>query len=217
MKRGKTVNPVIRYFKHLNWKMALVTFVAVICMGITLAFLKIVNFGTDPYSYMNFAISETIGWSLGNWQLLFNILLFIPVLLWGRDQIGLGTVFNMVLIGYTVDATMWLLELANFPPLVENPIIRWAVMLVSLAGFILSAAVYMASGMGASPFDALSIMIAHKLPKLPFTLVRFLYDMLVTLIGFTFGGKLGVVTVLMVVFLGVAVDIVAKKLFHRNI
>lgn len=210
------MNPVISYFKKLNWKMALVTFVAVICMGITLAFLKIVNFGTDPYSYMNFAISETIGWSLGNWQLLFNVLLFIPVLLWGRDQIGLGTVFNMVLIGYTVDATMWLLGSANFPALVVNPVARWIVMLVALAAFILSAAVYMASGMGASPFDALSIMISHKVPKLPFTVVRFLYDLLATVIGLAFGGKLGVVTVLMVLFLGMAVDFVAHKLFHRN-
>lgn len=210
------MNSVIQYFKKLDRKMALITFAGVICMGITLAFLKLVNFGTDPYSYMNFAISETIGWSLGNWQLLFNILLFIPVLLWGRDQIGLGTVFNMVLIGYTVDLTMWLLELVNFPALLENPVIRWSVMLVSLAGFIFSAAIYMAAGMGASPFDALSIMIAHKLPKLPFTVVRFLYDLVVTLIGLLFGGKLGVVTVLMVLFLGISVDFVAKKIFKRT-
>lgn len=210
------MNFVVNYFKKLNWKMVLVTFVAVICMGITLAFLKIVDFGTDPYSYMNFAISETIGWSLGNWQLLFNVLLFIPVIIWGRDQIGMGTLFNMVLIGYTVDFTMWLLELARFPALVENPVTRWVVMLVALAAFIFSAATYMAAGMGASPFDAISIMLSHKLPKLPFTLVRFGYDLLATVIGLLFGGKLRIVTVLMVLFLGMAVDFVAKKVFRRT-
>lgn len=207
----------MRYLRNLDWKRALITFLGVECMGVSLAFLKFVDFGTDPYSYMNFAISETIGWSLGNWQLVFNILLFIPVLLWGRDQIGIGTVFNMVLIGYTVDLTMWLLGLANFSALMENETARWLLMPVALAAFIFSAAVYMASGMGASPFDALSIMIAHKLPKLPFTFVRLLYDLTVTLIGLLFGGKLGVVTVLMVLFLGLAVDFVAKKVFKRNI
>ena len=175
-----------------------------------------VDFGTDPYSYMNFSISEKFGWSLGNWQLICNILLFIPVLLWGRDQIGLGTLFNMIFVGYTVDGTMWLLELAGFPALMENPAARWITMILALIGFIFSAATYMASGMGSSPFDALSIMIAHKLPKLPFTVVRLVYDTVITVIGLLFGGKLGIVTILMVLFLGLAVDLVAKKVFKRK-
>lgn len=207
----------MRYLKSLDWKKVWITLISIICMGITLAFLKYVDFGTDPYSYMNFAISEAMGWSLGNWQLVFNILLFIPVLLWGREQIGPGTVFNMVLIGYTVDLTMWLLRLAGFPALMENPAMRWGIMPFALAAFIFSAATYMASGMGASPFDAISIMISHKLPKLPFTFVRFLYDLAATVIGLLFGGKLGVVTVLMVLFLGMAVDFVANKVFKRKI
>lgn len=207
---------LVNYFKNLNWKTVLITLISVIIMGISLAFLKYVNFGTDPYSYMNFSIAETIGWQLGNWQLLMNVLLFIPVLIWGRDQIGMGTLFNMVLVGYTIDGTMWLLDLIGFGAWMGQPAAPWIVMPFALLVFIFSAATYMASGMGASPFDAISIMIAHKLPKVPFTVVRFAYDTIVTLIGFLFGGKLGLVTVLMVIFLGVAVDFVAKKVFKRN-
>lgn len=206
----------MNYFKNLNWKTVLITLISVVVMGIALAFLKYVNFGTDPYSYMNFSIAETIGWQLGNWQLLMNVLLFIPVLIWGRDQIGMGTLFNMVLVGYTIDGTMWLLDLIGFGAWMEQPASPWIVMPFALLVFIFSAATYMASGMGASPFDAISIMIAHKLPKVPFTVVRFAYDAVVTLIGFLFGGKLGLVTVLMVIFLGVAVDFVAKKVFKRK-
>lgn len=207
---------IILYFKNINWKRAAITFFAVFFMGVFLGVLKLMNFGTDPYSFMNFAISGTLGWSLGNWQLLCNVCLFALVLLWGQDQIGLGTIFNMVMVGYTVDLTMYLLDLVNFSALMENDLARWGLMPVALAGFIFSAAVYMAAGMGASPFDALSIMIAHKLPKWPFTLVRFLYDAVVTLIGVLFGGKLGIVTVLMVLFLGIAVEFVAKKVFKRK-
>lgn len=185
-------------------------------MGISLAFLKYVDYGTDPYSFMNFAIAHRIGWSLGNWQLTINILMFIPVLLWGRDQIGPGTVFNMVLIGYTVDLTMWLLELANFPALMASMTIKLIVMFLALVVFLLSAATYMSSGMGTSPFDAICVMIAHKLPKLPFKLVRFFYDLLAVLIGMLFGGKLGIVTALMVAFLGISVEFAAAKLFKRK-
>ena len=128
----------------------------------------------------------------------------------------MGTLFNMVLVGYTIDGTMWLLDLIGFGAWMGQPAAPWIVMPFALLVFIFSAATYMASGMGASPFDAISIMIAHKLPKVPFTVVRFAYDTIVTLIGFLFGGKLGLVTVLMVIFLGVAVDFVAKKVFKRN-
>ena len=46
---------------------------------------------------------------------------------------------------------------------------------------------------------------------------NFLYDLAATVIGLLFGGKLGVVTVLMVLFLGMAVDFVANKVFKRKI
>lgn len=207
---------ITNYFQKLNWKTVILTLISVIIMGISLAFLKYVDYGTDPYSFMNFSIAERIGWSIGNWQLTVNILMFIPVLLWGRDQIGLGTVFNMVLIGYTVDLTGWLLELANFPALMESPIARLIIMPFAVAAFLLSAATYMSSGLGTSPFDALCVMIAHKLPKLPFILVRFFYDSVTVGIGLLFGGKLRIVTVLMVLFLGICVEFMAAKLFKRK-
>ena len=145
-----------------------------------------------------------------------NILLFIPVLLWGRDQIGLGTVFMMVLLGYTVDASLWALDGMGFSALMTNMPLRIALMLVGLAIFCFSAATYMSTGLGTSPCDAVSVILAHKLPKLPFKLVRFLYDLVTLLIGVLFGGKLRIVTVLTVIFLGVTIEFVAKKVFKKK-
>ena len=61
---------------------------AVIVMGFALSWLVLVNFGTDPCTSMNLAISGRLGMSLGNWQALLNCLLFIIVILWGREYIG---------------------------------------------------------------------------------------------------------------------------------
>ena len=41
---------------------------AVIVMGFALSWLVLVNFGTDPCTSMNLAISGRLGMSLGNWQ-----------------------------------------------------------------------------------------------------------------------------------------------------
>ena len=204
------------YFKKLNWKMIPITLLSVFTMGISLAMLEQIDLGTDPYAFMNFSIADKLGWSLGNWQLVMNILLFIPVLLWGRDQIGLGTVFMMVLLGYTVDASLWALDGMGFSALMTNMPLRIALMLVGLAIFCFSAATYMSTGLGTSPCDAVSVILAHKLPKLPFKLVRFLYDLVTLLIGVLFGGKLRIVTVLTVIFLGVTIEFVAKKVFKKK-
>lgn len=82
-------------------KKVLLTLIGVLFMGITLSVLKIIDWGLDSYTYMNTSIAEKIGWTFGNWQLLLNVFLFIPIILWGRKYLGIGTIFNMVLVGYT--------------------------------------------------------------------------------------------------------------------
>ena len=206
----------LQYFKKLDWKLLSITIASIFVMGFSIAILKFIDFGTDPYAFMNFSIAEKLGWSLGNWQLLMNILLFIPVLLWGREQIDIGTVLMMVVLGYTVDGSIWLLELTGFPTLMSNMVLRIVLMLLALAVFCFSAATYMSAGMGTSPCDAVSVILAHKFHKLPFQLVRFLYDGITVLIGVLFGGKLQIVTVLTVLFLGVTVEFVARKVFKKK-
>ena len=207
----------VGYFRELNWKRVWITLASVLVMGFSLATLERIDLGTDPYAFMNFTIADQLGWSLGNWQLLMNILLFIPVLLWGRDQIGLGTLFMMVLLGYAVDLSLWGLDLLGFSRLLEQDLLRVLLMLLSLAVFCFSAATYMSTGMGTSPCDAVAVILAHKLPKLPFKLVRFFYDLATLLIGVLCGGKLRIVTVLTVIFLGITIEFVAKKLFKRTL
>ena len=204
------------YFRKLNWKLVPITLASIFVMGISLAMLERIDLGTDPYAFMNFSIAEKLGWSLGNWQLLMNLLLFIPVLIWGREQIGLGTLFMMVLLGYTIDASLWALDGMGFSALLGNMPLRIVLMLGALAVFCFSAAIYMSAGLGTSPCDAVSVILAHKLHKWPFKLVRFLYDLVTLLIGVLFGGKLRIVTVLTVIFLGVTVEFVAKKVFKKK-
>ena len=78
-------------------------FAAVILMGFALSFLNRTGFGTDPCTAMNLGISAKFGLSLGTWQLLFNLILFVIVLWKDKSQIGIGTIANMVLVGYAMD------------------------------------------------------------------------------------------------------------------
>ena len=74
---------------------------SVIVMGFALSLLVLVDLGTDPCTSMNLAISEKIGMGIGNWQALLNTIIFVFVILLGRENIGFGTLANMFLVGYT--------------------------------------------------------------------------------------------------------------------
>lgn len=197
-------------------KRILLTFVSVIFMGITLSVLNIINQGMDPCTYMNVSISDKIGWSLGNWQLLFNVLMFIPVILWGRKHIGIGTLFNMVLVGYTVDFCMWIWEQAGFVACLELLPVKIAVMLAAVAVFVFAAAIYMSTELGTAPYDALPMMISEKIKKVPFKVIRFIWDAATVVIGFAFSGRVGIVTILMMLFLGQTVAFVQSRMHIKR-
>ncbi len=193
-------------------KKIIITLVSVVFMGISVSVLNLIDWGMDPFTYMNVSISNKFGWSLGNWQLLLNVLMFIPVIIWGRKQIGIGTVFNMVLVGYIVDLCMWLWGNLSIITYLENIVIKVIVMLIALIIFIYSAATYMATDLGTAPFDALPIIVSDRVKKVPFKVIRFTWDLSATVIGFVFSGRVGIVTVLMVLFLGRTVEAVREKM-----
>ena len=75
----------------------------ILLIGISVGLLRLAAFGVDPFSCMNMGISGFLGMSFGNWQLIANILLLIVVFFTARSFIGLGTVVNMVFVGYIAD------------------------------------------------------------------------------------------------------------------
>ena len=194
----------------------MLTLISVLFMGITLSVLKLLDLGMDSFTYMNVNIANKAGWALGNWQLCLNIVMFIPVILWGRKHLGIGTIFNMVLIGYTVDFCTWIWELINLESFLDGLVVRYIVMLPVLVVFIFAAAIYMSTDMGTAPFDALPMMISEKIPKVSFKVVRFIWDLTAVTIGFVLSGKVPIVTILLVIFLGNTIAFVRKNMKILN-
>lgn len=72
--------------------------------------------------------------------------------------------------------------------------------------FILAASFYMDVDMGTAPYDAVSFIISTHLPNVSFRVIRIVYDFVVTAIAVLLGGKLGIVTVLMIITLGPVIE-----------
>ena len=200
--------------KHF-WPRLFVTVAAVIMMGFCLSWLLLVDMGTDPCTVMNNSIAKTIGWSLGNWQATLNIILLIIVVIFGGRNLGFGTLANMFLVGYSIDFFSWVWSMVLPAGLFDSMPVRIVVLVPALVVFVFAVAVYVDMNMGTSPYDAMPLIIAKRLPKVPFKVVRMVFDAVVTAIGILFGGTLGIVTVLMILTLGPVIEGVSKLISRK--
>ena len=186
--------------------------IGVIFMGFGISWLVPCGFGTDGYTAMNLAISDRIGWTLGTWQASLNFVMFIIVIIFDKKQIGLGTVANMILVGYSCDFFTWiwnmLLPADFFVPLW----VRIAVAIPALFVFVVAAAVYMDMGLGTSPYDALPYIFHKFLNKFSFKAVRISYDLVFILIGYLFGAPFAIITIMMAFLLGPTIEWVGEKI-----
>ncbi len=193
--------------------------IGVFFMGFFLSFLIEVNLGTDPCTFMNLAISNKLGILFGTWQMVLNIILFVPVIFWGLKHIGFGTLANMILVGYISDFFRWLWKRTIPKSVFTEMPTRAVVFVLALFAFIVAVSFYMNANMGVAPYDAVPLMISEYIfKKVPFSIIRMCFDFSVILIGILFGGTPNIGIVLMALFLGPVISAVGKvlneKVFH---
>lgn len=128
----------------------------VLCIGVGSGMFRFSGFGADPFTTMNLGISGLLNMSFGTWQLIMNLLLFIPVLFWGRKTIGMGTAANMILVGYISDA--FLMVMTQMMP-AASLMMRLAVMTFAMILASFGVACYIIPSLGVAPYDALQLMI----------------------------------------------------------
>lgn len=202
-------------FRNVDKRRLIIVVCAVIMMGLALSFLNRTNFGTDPCTMFNLGMSRMLGISLGTWQALFNSFLFIFVFIFARNQIGWGTLANMFLVGYSFDFFTWLNNKWITDGMFDSLAVRILVMIPSLALFIIAASAYMGASLGTSPYDAISYILADKIKKVPFKVVRICYDLVVCAAGWALGSTLGIVTVIMSFALGPVITWMTNNVIDR--
>ena len=190
-----------------------VVVVSNIVIGMCIAVFEKIVVGTDPCSVFNLAVTQNmLHWeSLGRWQLIFNFsLLAIILLLREGKRIGLGSLANMVLVGYSRDFFRPVVE-SLLPGEVTSLVTRGVVFVPAMLLILLGISFYIVVDLGVSPYDAISQIIASHLPRVPYAVVRICYDLIVTGIGFLMGGTVGIFTVLSCFFLGPMISAIAAK------
>ena len=193
---------------RMGRRLAVLT-VSIIVIGICVAVFKTVGFGTDPCSTFTLGVSARTGVSFGTCQLVFNLLMFLPVIRFDLSRIGVGTVANMVGVGYVADFCMWIIGLYT-PSEGFSMTARILMFAVSMAAFLIAAAFYMVVDLGVAPYDAIPQLISAHTSKLSARAIRMLWDISILSLGFLLGSTVGLTTLITGFCLGPAIVFVSN-------
>lgn len=184
----------------------------ILIMGFTVSLLINVNLGMDPYTFLNVQLSARTGIPFGTCELLVNGSIFFLVLWKGRENIGLGTLFNMFFIGYIADFFRWVWHRTVPEAAFTQMPSRAVIFAITLAVFLIGVGLYMNASMGVSPYDAIPIMISRHVNYLPFAAIRMIFDFSVIFIGCLLGGIPTIGNILMAIFLGPVAGFIGSKM-----
>lgn len=157
--------------------------------------------GLSPWDVLHAGLSEQLGISYGTVVIVVGLLVLLLSWVLGVRP-GIGTLFNVLSIGWGLDAllaTSWLEDLSSAPV---------ALRVLALLGAVLAlgfgAALYIGAGYGAGPRD--SLMVACHQHGWPIGPSRCVIELSVLVAGWFLGGSVGVGTVLLALGTGPVVQ-----------
>jgi len=172
--------------------------------GIGAAMMVLSGLGLSPWEVMSQGISFRTGIPIGTVGILIGIvvlLLWIPL----KEKLGIGTIFNVFIIGIVIDTTLWLA-----PDTVENLAARWTLLLGGILMVAIGSGYYIGAGLGPGPRDGLMTGIARR--GINIGLARFGIEISVLVVGWMLGGTVGVGTVLFAFGMGPLIAFLLPRL-----
>ncbi|MEY2420519.1 MAG: hypothetical protein QOI95_586 [Acidimicrobiaceae bacterium] len=151
------------------------------------------DLGLAPWDVLHQGIAKHTSLGIGTVAIIVG---FVVLLLWLplKERYGVGTLFNVVLIGLTIDVL-----LAVLPD--DLPLgVRIGFLLVGTFLFGPGSGYYIGVGMGAGPRDGLMTALAAR--GYSVRVVRTVLEVSVLAIGFALGGGVGIGTLLFAFTIG---------------
>lgn len=193
--------PITPWRARSRWDISLVRTIILLAglfiFGLGDSLLIVSHLGNAPWSVLAQGIAGKLDLSVGVSTLLISTLvlaLWLPL----RERPGFGTLANIVTIAFAIDV-----GIALFPEQ-KNFAARFMYVLVGIALVGIGSALYITCGLGPGPRDGLMTAIHHR-TGVPVGRVRGAIEIVVLLLGWALGGRLGVGTALFALLIGYSV------------
>lgn len=171
-------------------------------VGLGLAMMIHTGLGVPPWDVLSQGLQVQTGWSFGTCAVVISgivLLIWIPI----RQQPGIGTLINAILIGPFADLSKPLMpELSGwFANLV------W--MILGLIAVAIGAGLYISANLGAGPRDGLMVGLT-RVSGWPFWVIRTIGESVVLITGWLLGGTVGIGTALFAISIGTLMQMTMK-------
>lgn len=166
----------------------------VMALGISMT-IKGQKLGIGPWDVLHVGLYQHFGLTIGTWGIITGFIIILATASVLREWPQIGTWLNMLLIGVFIDIFNWLLP--DFTTL-------GAQMIIFILGVIVmgyGAGIYISPNIGAGPRDSLMLVLVKKTGA-SIKKVRTTIEVTVAIVGWIFGGPIGIGTVLIALFMG---------------
>ncbi len=190
----------------------LMSFVGVLVLSMGESFMLAANMGMDPFTSANLGGSSLLHMGLGNFQLMVNFVIFIFVLFSDRHMIGIGTVINMVLVGYEIQ---WFSAIRQSLFGTANSLTLQIInAVIGLIIFTYGASMYMTANVGVAPYDGVAPIIS-RWTHLRYRVVRVIQDIIVMGLAYLVGGPFGILTFIVAFCTGPLIEFWTDKVNQK--
>lgn len=189
--------------KKVNWTTFLPDFLRIqvgfLLYGTAIALLIRASLGTNSWAVLDVALSKIYSITPGSMTVIVGFVVLAVALLL-REQVGWGTLANILSIGPFEDLVLNLV-----PPVTDNLLLQFAMFLFAIALMGLASAIYIGVDAGAGPRDTLMLALNRKL-RVSIRVARTVLEVGVVAIGWYLGGPAGLGTVLFALLIGPSVQ-----------
>ncbi len=180
-------------------------------MSIAIGLLRSSLFGNDPYSCMTIGFSNATGLSFGVMMTIINIILFIPMVIWGRNYVKVGILVYLLFLGPMSDVCYAIVQSVIGPSDTYSMGIRAALLVSGVLISSYGTSLYTCSNAGLGPYDAIGWMLQHASgEKIAFRWIRIVMDCISSSLGLYFGSIVSLGTITLAFFTGPLVSFYNK-------
>lgn len=181
--------------KKMRIVMALV---GVTICGIGIAFCKSAMFGTDPFQCLTAGVVNMTGVGYGTIYMILNVIMLLFMFFLAKRYIGIATLANIFIMGYLVEAVMYLLDVAFGE---VGLLVRIVYLAIGIVTLCFSLALYFTADLGVSPYDFIALYMEEKGIG-QFRFCRIGTDVICVVVGYFLQATMGIGTIITAFFMG---------------
>lgn len=165
--------------------------------------MVVADLGLGPWDVFHQGISKLTGVPIGTVGILVG---FVVLLGWLPldEKLGVGTICNVIVIGIVIDVLLIFFTTPSSLP------VRVVLMAIGPVLFGVGSGLYIGAGLGPGPRDGLMTGIASR--GRPVWAVRLVLELVVLVLGWLLGGRVGVGTLLFALGIGPIVHFALRHL-----